>query len=74
MRDTTPDADRVRLDAIRKLPPNQRLRHALELSESVRAVALAGLRRRHPGCSDLELVEVLLARQLVPPSAAGRPA
>lgn len=73
MRDTTLDADRVRLDAIRKLPADQRLRQALELSESIRALALAGLRRRYPGRSDLELVEVLLGTQLVPPSATGRP-
>jgi hypothetical protein len=72
MRDTTPAADEIRLAAIRRMPPAERLRQAFALSESVRNVALARLRSLHPGCSDLELVEILVGRQLVPPSS--RPA
>lgn len=70
MRDTTTAAEQVRLDAIRRVDPNQRLAQALELSESVRALALAGLRRLHPERSELELVELLVGAPLI----AARPA
>jgi hypothetical protein len=66
MRDTTPAADQARLDAIRRMEPVQRLVRTLELSEWVRAVALARLRTAHPDYRDLELVELLLGRPLVP--------
>ncbi|MGH7645959.1 MAG: hypothetical protein ACREMR_10285 [Gemmatimonadales bacterium] len=66
MRDTTAAAEQVRLDAIRRVDPSQRLAQALELSESVRALALAGLRRRHPERSELELVELLVGAPLIP--------
>jgi hypothetical protein len=71
MRDTTPAAERIQLDAIRSMAPAERIRLAFDLSESVRRVALAGLRARHPDRTDLELVEMLLGRRLVP---AGWPA
>ena len=71
MRDTTVAAEQVRLAAIRAMPPAQRLRQAIELSERARAIALAAMRERHPGRSDLELVELLLGQQLIP--AAARP-
>ena len=70
MRDTTPDAERVQLEAIRQMAPAERLRLAFELSESVRRVALAGLRARHPDRTDVELVEIMLGQPLVP---AGSP-
>jgi len=66
VRDTTADAEHMRVTAIRQVHPAQRLREALDLSESVRAFALAGLRTKHPGRSDLELVELMLDRALVP--------
>ena len=53
------------------MEPAERLRQMFDLSESVRRLALAGLRERHPDRTDLELVEVLLGRRLVP--AATRP-
>lgn len=40
--DTTPDAEAVRLAALRKLSGAERLKLALELSETVRALELAG--------------------------------
>jgi hypothetical protein len=72
MRDTTPAAQEIRLAAIRRMAPAERLRQAFALSESVRNVALARLRATYPARSDLELVEILLGRQLVPPNS--RPA
>jgi hypothetical protein len=66
MRDTSPAAEQVRVAAVRSLAPMERLRQAFELSEAMRELALARLRVTHPGCSELELVERLLGRTLVP--------
>ena len=71
MRDTTPAAEQVRLDAIRRLEPVQRLTQALELSESVRALALSRLRELHADRTELELIELLSGPSLTPPRAAG---
>jgi hypothetical protein len=69
MRDTVAAAEAVRLAAIRRMPPADRLRQALALSESVRALALGRLRAAHPGRTDLELVELLLGTRLLPDAA-----
>ena len=71
MRDTTPEAERARLDAIQRVAPIQRLTQALELSESVRAFALAELRKRHPARTEFELVELLRGAPLVPVPTPG---
>ena len=74
MPDTTPAAEAVRLAAIRRLDPAARLRQAFELSEWARALALVRLRQVYPGRTELELVERLLGRSLVPrvPQAPSR--
>ena len=56
----------MRLAAIRRMEPGERVRQAFALSESMRRVALAGLRQVHPHRTDLELVELILGRSLVP--------
>jgi hypothetical protein len=55
MRDTTGDAEHVRLTAIRAMSPADRLRQAIELSEAARRLAVAGLRARYPGLSEAEI-------------------
>jgi hypothetical protein len=47
--DTHPDAAAVQLRIFRSMTAEQRLRMALEMSESLREVALAGVRSRRPG-------------------------
>lgn len=42
MRDTLPEAELIRLAAIRRLDPQERLRQALEMSDLVRRLARAG--------------------------------
>lgn len=69
MRDTTPAAEDVRSDAIRRIDPAERLRQAFALSEFVRDLALTRLRGLHPHRTDLELVELMLGRPLVPPAS-----
>lgn len=63
MRDTTDEAEQVRLAAIRRMTPAQRLRQALDHSEAMRRVTLSALRRRYPECSDRELAERLRPRE-----------
>lgn len=59
MRDTSAEADAVALEAMRRRPRVERLRDVLALSETVREIALVGLRRRFPAESTLALVERL---------------
>lgn len=66
MRDTLLAAEQVRLAAVRRMEPADRLRQALDLSEFARRLALDGLRERHPDRTDLDLIEIVLARRLVP--------
>ena len=62
----------MRLAAVRRMEPAERLRQMFDLSESVRRLALAGFRERHPERTDIELIELWLGRPLVPD--AKRPA
>jgi hypothetical protein len=64
MGDTTADALRVQIDAIRQIDPVERLVQALAFSESVRAIALAGLRQRHPDRSEYELFQLLTGSEV----------
>lgn len=72
--DTSLAAEQVVLDAIRRTNPVQRMRQALALSESMRAVALDRLRTRHPDRTLLQLVALMLGEPLdvgAPPDGTG---
>lgn len=56
MRDTTSEAVALQLTAIRAMHPAARLRQAIDLSEQMRRLAVAGLHRRHPELSERQLV------------------
>jgi hypothetical protein len=64
MRDTTDEAERVRMAAVRRMSGAERLRQALDVSEVARLLAFAGLRMRYPGRSDRELAELYLGRSM----------
>lgn len=49
--DTSIDAYRRQVDTYRSMAPAERLRLAAEMSAHVRALAEAGIRRRHPDWS-----------------------
>jgi len=66
MHDTTAAARHVQADAIVRIEPVQRLQQALDLSESVRALALTRLRSLHAGRTDVELVELLINAPMIP--------
>jgi len=66
MSDTTPAAAGVLAAAIRAIPPAERFLQMLEASDWHRRWIVTGLRRRYPDATDLELIELVLGRELVP--------
>ncbi len=60
MHDTSPEAAAIQQAIFRRMTPEQRLRLALEMSESMRDIALAGLRSRRPELSEAELSRELI--------------
>ena len=59
--DTSPSAQSVQGQAHLRLGPEGRLRVALELSEAVRDLRLAGLRSVAPGASEAELLGMFIS-------------
>ena len=55
-RDTSPEAWKVFLDIPRRTPPEVKLQRTLEWSNSVRRLAEAGLRERHPRADEHEIL------------------
>lgn len=58
--DTTPEAAAIQEEIFRRMTTAQRLRLALQMSESLRNVALAGLRSRQPELNADQLSRELL--------------
>jgi hypothetical protein len=55
-RDTTEAAERFHAEVYRNMPPARRVAIAMEMSDSIRDIALAGIRARHPGLSEREAI------------------
>ena len=55
-RDTRPAAERFQTDVYRRMEPAQRYSVGTELSDSVRDIALAGLRERLRGATERALL------------------
>lgn len=64
--DTTPEVERLMVEAYRRMTPAQRLAKVASLNASIRAVALAQLREQHPEASERELKLRLFARSADP--------
>ena len=47
-RDTPPEIERIQIEQLRRMPAWRKLELAAEMGRAVRALALAGLRQRHP--------------------------
>ena len=71
MRDTKASAEQRYYELLRAQAPHERLAQALRLSESVREIAVLGIRQRHPHASAAEL-RARLAVRLYGKSAAMR--
>jgi hypothetical protein len=69
--DTTRSAERLQVMAWRSMSSVERVRLVAGAARAVRALALAGLRQRHPGATDSEIV-ARLARLTLGRSLAHR--
>lgn len=58
--DTSPEAAAVQEEIFRRMSPSQRFRMAIEMSESMRNLALEGLRSRRPELNEQELSRELM--------------
>lgn len=54
-RDTTPDAHRVQIEALRRMGPEGRLRLMFEACANLRALAATGVRLRHPDYTEEQI-------------------
>jgi hypothetical protein len=66
--DTSLEAIRVQHAIYRRMPPEQRLRLACQMSDSARALAADGVRARHPEYSErqvqLAVIRMMLGNEL----------
>jgi folate-binding Fe-S cluster repair protein YgfZ len=53
--DTDPEAEKVQLDILRRMPPWRKVQLIDEAIQTSRLLAMAGLRHRHPNASPEEL-------------------
>jgi hypothetical protein len=60
IRDTTPEAQRVQADILRRLGPSRRLEIAIAMSEEARSLVKQRLRRQHPECDETALDRALI--------------
>ena len=71
-RDTSPEAYAVLIDALRAAGPEARVAMAADMSDAVRELAIAGIRRQHPGFNDAQAGQALLERLLDPAAQKSR--
>jgi hypothetical protein len=62
--DTSPEAWQFWIEGLRQMTPSQKLRQSLDLSETVRRAAEAGLRQQYPAATDREIF-VRLAQRIL---------
>ena len=66
--DTRPEAEAVLVDLLRRAPPWRKLHMVSQMNQTVRILALSGLRQRYPQASPEELnrrlADLLLGPQL----------
>lgn len=62
--DTDPEAERVQIEIIRRTPIWKKFNQIAALNHMCRQLALADIRRRHPGADEAQLRRLLAARLL----------
>lgn len=68
--DTRPEAEAVLIELLRQAPPWRKLHMVGQLNQTVRTLALSGLRQRHPEATPQELHRYLADLLLGPELAA----
>lgn len=62
--DTSPDAQRMQFELLRRLSPSQKLALAFELTDALRDLVLADLHHRFPQADEEEIKRRFIARVL----------
>ena len=66
--DTHPEIERLQIERLRQMPPWRKVALMAEMGQTVRTLALAGLRQRHPDDSPAQhrrrLADLLLGPEL----------
>jgi len=57
--DTHPKAEQVQIELLRRAPAWRKIQMVAQLNETIRTLALSGLRQRHPVASEGELRRLL---------------
>lgn len=60
--DTTPNAYKKQIEILRKLSPERLALISFELSDNVRQIAIAGIRKMHPEFNETQIRRELLRR------------
>jgi hypothetical protein len=60
--DTTPDAHRKQIEILRKMSPERQALISFELSDNVRQIAIAGIRKMRPDFTETQIRRELLRR------------
>ncbi len=63
-RDTSRESFALQVEQLRQAGPEARVAMAAEMSDAVRELALAAVRRRHPELDDSQVSQVLVERML----------
>ena len=63
-RDTSPEAWKFQMELMRKMTPEEKLRRAIEFTDSIRKLGEAGIRRAHPQASEREIFLRIAQQQL----------
>ena len=62
--DTSPEAQRKQYELMSRLSPNERLKLAFDLTETVRKLVIADLRHRYPEADEASIRRKFIARVL----------
>jgi hypothetical protein len=66
--DTSPDSRAIQLDCLRRMSPDERLERSCAMSNQVKRMAFAAIRRRHPDFSEdevrLKFIELTYGKSL----------
>lgn len=65
--DTSPAAERILIEGLRRMPAWRKLRRVAELNALTRSLAVADIRRHHPNADERE-VRFRLAARLIDPA------
>ena len=57
--DTSDKAERIQIELLRRAPAWRKIRMVAQMNDTVRTLALSGLRQRHPDASPVELRRLL---------------